>query len=276
MRLQKYIASCGAASRRKAEDMIKQGRVSVNGERASLGMEIDEKKDQVELDGKVLKPETIRYIVLNKPAGYVCTSKDRHAEKTVHDLIDSDERLYTVGRLDKDTEGLILLTNDGEFTNRLTHPSHEIEKTYEALVQGNPTRGELIRLREGVRIEEDDGERKVKTAPAKVRVIARYEKECLLEITIHEGRKRQVRKMLRAVGHPVKKLKRVKEGFLTLGDLKPGEYRNLSKAEVKKLLDFAEKKKKKPEQEENGRRPGKKVSRSEKMNQRRRPSRKRR
>ncbi|MGI6108268.1 MAG: pseudouridine synthase [Eubacteriaceae bacterium] len=236
MRLQKYIAHCGVTSRRKAETMILDGRVRVNGETVNrLGTEI-KPGDVVEVDGSRIEPEEKRYVLLNKPAGYVCTSEDAHAEKTVHDLIDGQERLYTAGRLDKDTEGLILLTNDGELTNKLTHPSHTIDKTYEAMVQGVPAEEELKKLRTGVMIlEDDENSRTVRTAPAAVRIMADLGNAALLEITIHEGRKRQVRKMCAAIGHPVKKLRRVREGCLDLKGLKPGDYRELTREEVSAL-----------------------------------------
>lgn len=238
MRLQKYIAACGAASRRKAEKMIEEGRVRVNGEPAGIGQQIDPATDEITVDGVRLEPEKKRYLLLYKPEGYVCTSEDSHADRTVHDLIESEERLYTVGRLDKDTQGLILLTNDGALTHALTHPSHQVDKTYEALVQGIPTREEILRMAGGVLIEEDDGT-KVKTAPARVQILARMDHRALLEITIHEGRKRQVRKMCQAIGHPVRRLKRVREGDLNLDGLKPGQYRDLREREVRSLYRAA-------------------------------------
>ena len=238
MRLQKYIAHCGVASRRKAEALITSGQVRVNGiVQDRLGTEIEPGRDIVEVNGIPVEPERKRYVLLNKPAGYVCTSEDAHARKTVHELVSGSERLYTAGRLDKDTEGLILLTNDGELTNMLTHPSHRIDKTYEALVSGLPTDAELERLRKGVMIRADDeNSEKVLTAPAEVKVTGRFENAALIELTIHEGRKRQVRKMCAAVGHPVRKLRRIREGVLTLEGLSAGQYRELTEKEIEALL----------------------------------------
>lgn len=232
MRLQKFIALCGIASRRAAEDMIINGRVSVNGTIIrELGTKVNPDSDIVSVDGKTITaPEPKVYLMLNKPKGYVTTAKDNFDRKTVLELIPPKlGRLYPVGRLDYDTEGLLLLTNDGDLTYRLTHPSHEIAKTYLAVVAGIPTEDALSALRKGVII---DGR---KTHPAQVILKKKNEKNALLQITIHEGRNRQVRKMCEAVGHSVIKLRRVAEGPLRLGDLPIGSFRHLTEAEITSL-----------------------------------------
>jgi len=229
IRLQKYMAQCGIASRRHSEELILAGRVKVNGKTVTqMGFQVSE-QDRVEVDGKVIKKEEkLVYIMLNKPAGYVSTVSDPEGRKTVLDLIEGvNERIYPVGRLDYDTTGLLILTNDGDFAFENTHPGHEIEKTYIAEVSGIPSDKALETLRKGIVL---DGR---KTAPAKVEVIDIKSKSAVLKIIIHEGRNRQVRRMCEAVGHPVIKLKRTAVGKLTLGDLKPGEWRYLSSKEVK-------------------------------------------
>ncbi len=235
MRLQKYIAKCGVTSRRKAEELILATRVRVNGKLIEeLGSKVDPNRDIVEVDGRIISLEKEKtYLALNKPVGYVTTLKDEHNRKTVVDLIKGvDTRVYPVGRLDIDTEGLLILTNDGDLTYKLTHPSFEVEKTYLALVAGRPLEEELSRFRKGLMV---DG---IRTAPAKVRVIQTYEKTSLLEIKIHEGRNRQVRKMCSAINHPVEKLKRISFGSLGLEGIKLGEFRELSKDEVKELMEL--------------------------------------
>ena len=232
MRLQKFIALCGIASRRAAEDMIINGRISVNGAIIrELGSKVNPDTDIVSIDGKTITaPEPKVYLILNKPKGYVTTLKDNFNRHTVLELIPPDlGRLYPVGRLDYDTEGLLLMTNDGDLTYRLTHPSHEISKTYLAVVSGIPSEDALSALRRGVVI---DGR---KTHPAQVILKKKNEKNALLQITIHEGRNRQVRKMCEAVGHAVLKLRRVAEGPLRLGDLPIGSFRHLTEAEVANL-----------------------------------------
>ncbi len=232
MRLQKYLALCGVASRRTAENMITEGRVSVNGSViTTLGVKIIPGKDVVVVDKKIVHiVENKVYIMLNKPKGYVTTVKDNFDRKTVLDLIPASlGRVYPVGRLDYDTEGLLLLTNDGDFTYRLTHPSQEISKTYLAVVQGVPNAEALSALRKGVVI---DGR---KTDPAQVILKKKNEISALLQITIHEGRNRQVRKMCEAVGHQVVKLRRIAEGPLRLGDLPLGSFRHLTEAEIASL-----------------------------------------
>ncbi|NLC76576.1 MAG: rRNA pseudouridine synthase [Clostridia bacterium] len=234
-RLQKYLARCGLASRRKAENLIQTGRVQVNQKTVTvLGTTVEPGRDEVRVDGKIVVPEDKPvYLLLNKPKGYVTTVKDERGRPTVLELVNNiPERIYPVGRLDLDTEGLLLLTNDGLLAHRLTHPKHEIPKTYHALIQGYPSRATLNRLRQGIIL---DGK---KTAPAQVRVIKNLSLDTLVEVVIHEGRNRQVRRMFAQVGHPVIGLKRVRLAFLTLGKLKVGEYRHLTKKEVERLYNL--------------------------------------
>lgn len=232
MRLQKYLAMCGAASRRKSEEIIKQGRVSVNGEViTNMGFIVDIGA-RVEVDGKVQAlEETKRYIAVNKPEGYITTTNDQFARKTVMDLVtDIKERIYPVGRLDYNTSGLLLMTNDGDFANAVTHPSNEKEKTYIAKVSGIPSDNEILSLKTGVEVDD------YITSPAKVILLEKDEKSSVVEITIHEGRNRQVRKMCDAIGHPVISLKRVSIGTISLTGLPKGSWRELSKDEVNSLV----------------------------------------
>jgi 23S rRNA pseudouridine2605 synthase len=225
VRLAKYLAHAGVASRRASEDLIRAGRVTVGSETVvDPATDVDHDSD-VRVDGEPAAKEKRVVYMLNKPKGVVSTASDTHGRPTVVSLIGSSKRLYPVGRLDTDTTGLILLTNDGELANRLTHPRYEVPKTYRAALAGRPTEGELKRLRAG--IELDDG----LTHPAKVRRVGDRE----LELTIHEGRKRQVRRMLETVGHPVQTLERIAFGPLTLKGLKPGDHRRLTPAEVERL-----------------------------------------
>jgi 23S rRNA pseudouridine2605 synthase len=228
-RLQKVLAQRGYGSRRSCEELISAGRVRVNGEVAVLGDRIDPEVDLVEVDGR---PAPVRaglvYYLLNKPAGVVSTAKDTHGRPTVVDLVPDEPRVYPVGRLDAETEGLLLLTNDGELTNRLTHPRYGVEKEYLATVEPAPvSQGSLRRLRDGVEL--DDG----MTAPARVS----QPDPGLLRLTIHEGRNRQVRRMCEAVGHRVTRLVRVRIGPLSDRRLQPGEWRPLDPAEVRQLID---------------------------------------
>ena len=229
MRLQKYIALCGVASRRSAEDLILAGKVSVNGAVVTeLGTKIDPEKDRVSVGGKMLRTQEKKiYIMLYKPKGYVTTAKDNFDRDIVTDLIPKSlGRLYPVGRLDYDSEGLLLLTNDGDFTYRLTHPSHEIAKSYLVRIAGEISEDAIEKLRKGVVI---DGRM---TLPAKVAIRKCEEGKTTLLITITEGRNRQVRKMCAAVGHEVLRLCRVAEGSVKLSGLKPGEWRHLTKEEI--------------------------------------------
>lgn len=230
-RLQKVIASSGYCSRRKAEELIKKGVVFVNGVRVTeLGTKV-ETNDEIVVNGHSLTMENKEYYLLYKPSGVITTSSDDKNRKTVVDLINTDKRIYPVGRLDYDTTGVLLLTNDGDFANILMHPSNQIEKVYLVKTPGILTKEELHALRSGVII---DG---FKTSPAKVR-IKQYNKSSnlsLVEITIHEGKNHQVKKMFEAVNHEVVKLKRERIGFFDLSGLKIGEYRRLTIKEVKKV-----------------------------------------
>jgi 23S rRNA pseudouridine2605 synthase len=235
MRLSRFLAVAGAASRRKAEDIIRAGRVRVNQALVKdPAFNVEAEHDRVELDGRVLQLEEPVYILLYKPAGYLSTVTDTHGRPTVLDLLPAvRQRLYPVGRLDLDTEGLLLLSNDGDFTYLITHPRHEIEKVYQAEVKGEVTRRVVRQLRDGVMV---DGR---PTSPARVKVLKRSRGRTRLEIRIHEGRKRQVKKMCASVGHPVLSLKRTALGVLTLQGLKPGDYRHLTRQEVDQLRSLA-------------------------------------
>lgn len=229
-RLQKYIAKCGAASRRKAEELIFDGRVKVNGSVVNNVVIVDDEVDVVELDGKVIKPEeNMVYIMVNKPTEIITSAKDQFDRKTVLDIVNVKERVYPVGRLDYDTSGLLILTNDGDVTNRMTHPSHEVNKVYAAEIIGVPTKEEMDSFEKGLKIED------YITSPARIRIIESKRDMALIEVTIHEGKNRQVRKMCEAIGHPVINLKRIAFGKLKLGKLKPGEWRNLSESEIEYL-----------------------------------------
>jgi 23S rRNA pseudouridine2605 synthase len=232
MRLAKYLATAGVASRRACEPIIRAGRVTVDGRTvADPALDVTD-QNTVTLDGKAVSPAAPDRVVyaLNKPAGVVSTARDPQGRPTVVTMVPQTERLYPVGRLDIDTTGLILLTNQGELAHRLTHPSFEVEKTYRAIVGGGPIHeSELRRLRDGVELEEG------RTSPATVRRIAAD----TLEITLHEGRKRQVKRMCKAVGHPVKRLERVGFGPLVLGDLPRGRWRRLGDAEIEALMAAA-------------------------------------
>jgi 23S rRNA pseudouridine2605 synthase len=229
-RLQKVLARAGLGSRRVCDDLIADGRVSVNGEVAILGRRVDAEQDQIELDGvPVVTQAGLVYYLLNKPARVVTTAHDPEGRPTVIELVPKDPRVFPVGRLDWETEGLLVLTNDGALTQRLTHPSHGVEKEYLVEVEGVPSRGALRRLREGVDLE--DGP----SAPAEVRLVQSREDNAAIEIVIHEGRNRQVRRMLEAVGHPVRRLVRTRIGQLADRELAPGEWRDLRTDEVRGL-----------------------------------------
>ena len=226
-RLQKILSAAGIASRRKSEELIAQGRVMVNGVQAKVGDSADVGVDVVTVDGKPIAAQRKRYLVLNKPQGTVTTLDDPQGRPKVSDLINVPERLFPVGRLDYDTEGLLLLTNDGDFTQRIPHPSYEIEKVYVARVATPIGLRALDLLRTGVQLE--DGI----SAPAKVQIV--YRDNRTVELTIHEGRNRMIRRMLAAVGSPVTGLIRTRIGSLNLGDLKTGAWRELSPDEVSGL-----------------------------------------
>lgn len=237
VRLQKFMAEQGVASRRKSEDLIRAGKVKVNGHIAEIGMKINPRKDLVTVGKQKLTNEKNRkmvYIMLNKPRGYVTTVSDELGRKTVMDLLpDFGCRIYPVGRLDKDSEGLLLLTNDGSFTNCMTHPSHEYAKVYRVTVRPAVNDEILFNLRNGIEI---DGR---KTAPCEVTVLTEEENRVVLEFILHEGRNRQIRKMCESQGLEVARLKRISIGPIKLGMLKQGDYKELSEQDVKKLLRSA-------------------------------------
>jgi pseudouridine synthase len=240
-RLARFLAHAGVASRRRAEELIAAGRVQVNGSAITTqGVRIDPACDQVCVDGKpVYAPVRHVYLLLNKPIGYVCTVHDPQGRPTVLDLLPPDIRqlrVYPVGRLDIDTSGLLLLTNDGDFALHLSHPRYAKEKHYEALVQGCPSAEALAVLRTGVVITEDNGQ-PYRTSPARLRLLRQADKNSWLALTIHEGRKRQVRRMFATVGHPVLQLIRVRVGSLTLKGVPMGKWRYLTEAEVTILLE---------------------------------------
>lgn len=233
MRLQKFLAMCGVASRRKAEEIIASGRVTVNGTTITeMGFSVDETKDTVTFDGKKLKPEeNKRYIVLNKPKGYITSMSDQFDRPDITALIsDIKERVYPIGRLDYDTEGLLLLTNDGEFANAVAHPKKNIDKVYIAKIKGLFTEEIADKLRSGVTI---DGKM---TSPAKVTILKSEGNHSEVRVTIHEGRNRQVRKMFEAVSCRVLDLRRTAIGGFMLGNLQKGTWRDFTEAE-KKLID---------------------------------------
>ena len=226
IRLQKVLAGAGIGSRRVCEDLIDEGRISVNGVVAHLGQRVDPETDVIEVDGSQIgvKAGLVHYL-LNKPAGVVTTAKDTHGRPTVVELVPGEPRVFPVGRLDVDTEGLLLLTNDGDLAHRLTHPSYGVDKEYLAEVEGTPSRQALRLLRQGVEL--DDG----LTAPASVSLLAPR----MVRLVIHEGRNRQVRRMCEAVGHPVIRLVRTRIGSLSDTQLAPGAWRPLTRDEVRSL-----------------------------------------
>lgn len=238
-RLARFLAHAGVASRRHAENLIASGRVQVNGAIIrEQGSKIDPAHDVVQVDGRTVQATTRQiYIALHKPVGYLSTVSDPQGRPTVLDLLPPDlrrQRVYPVGRLDNDTSGLLLLTNDGDFALHLTHPRYALEKHYEALVEGQPSGGALSGLRRGVFITEDNG-RRYKTAPARIDGLRHEGINTRLTLTIHEGRKRQVRRMLATVGLPILSLKRVGIGILTLDSLPVGKWRHLTEEEVAAL-----------------------------------------
>ena len=233
-RLQKYLAQCGVASRRKCEELILQGRVQVNGVTVTeLGTKINPEKDKIKFDGKDIKQaKKLVYILLNKPIGYVTTADDQFGRDTVLDLVKVKERIVPVGRLDMYTSGALILTNDGDFVYQVTHPKHEIEKTYTVTIKGIVQNSEVEQLRNGIKIDD------YITKPARVKILKTDTEKDIsrLEITIHEGKNRQVRKMCEAVGRKVLALHRSKIGNIGVKDLKIGTWRYLKKHEIEKLL----------------------------------------
>ena len=233
-RLQKYLANCGIASRRKCEEYILQGKVKVNGETVTeLGKKVNPEKDIIEFENKPVRENTKKiYILLNKPIGYVTTSDDQFGRDTVLDLVKVRERIVPVGRLDMYTSGALILTNDGDFVYKVTHPKHEIEKTYTVTVKGIVQNSEVEQLRQGVQIED------YTTKPAKVKILKTDTEKDIsrLEITIHEGKNRQVRRMCEAVGRKVLALHRSKIGNIGVKDLELGKWRYLNSREVEQLI----------------------------------------
>jgi 23S rRNA pseudouridine2605 synthase len=235
VRLQKILSASGIASRRASEQMILEGRVMVNGKTVlELGTKADPEKDSIKVDGRKIKTDVIqqRYIVLYKPKGYVTTRRDPEGRRTVMDLIGEGAYIYPVGRLDYDSEGLLLMVTDGELAARLMHPRHEVDKVYEVIVAGTPDARDIEKLRKGVHIEGG------RTSPAEVHVentVRGPRPTTMLTITIKEGRNRQIRKMCSAVGLPVRDLRRVRMGPIGLGRLKPGQWRDLTPEEVRRL-----------------------------------------
>lgn len=229
-RLQKVLARAGLGSRRVCDDLIAAGRVTVDGEVAALGRRVDPDQDRIELDGvPVVTQAGLVYYLLNKPSHTITTASDPEGRPTVLELVPNEPRVFPVGRLDWATEGLLVLTNDGELTQQLTHPSHGVEKEYLVEVDGVPTRGALRTLREGVEL--DDG----RSAPASVRLLQSRGDHAAIEIVIHEGRNRQVRRMCDAIGHPVRRLVRTRIGGLADRELAPGTWRELRPDEVRAL-----------------------------------------
>lgn len=231
MRLQKFIALAGIASRRKAEEFIENGRVKVNGETVrEMGIKVDPETDRVLVDDKEIFLETEKiYILLNKPVGYVTTLSDEFDRPKVIDLIDIKERVYPVGRLDYNSSGLLILTNDGELTHKITHPSSHVYKTYVVKIKGNITKKQINTFKTGVDIGG------YTTAPADIEVLKQYKDNSLVKVTIHEGKNRQIRRMMDALDHPVITLKRVSIGEINIDDLPKGKWRHLTKEEIQYL-----------------------------------------
>lgn len=231
MRLQKFLADCGVASRRKSEELIKSGRVKVNDKTVTkMGFKVDPDTDSVYVDDKNIVLERHKvYILLNKPKGYVTTVREQFNRKKVIDLINVPYRIFPVGRLDYNTSGLLILTNDGELTYKLTHPKFEVPKVYVAKIKGIPNNDKLNSFESGLKIEN------YVTAPAKIRVLKKPGKDCFVEITIKEGKNHQVRKMCDAIGHPVLDLERIKMGKINIGNLEVGNWRYLTEREIEYL-----------------------------------------
>ena len=232
VRLQKFLAESGVASRRKSEELIEQGKVKVNGRLAMIGDKINPKKDTVTVSGKkIIKTKNFTYVLLHKPRGFITTMSDERDRKCVAELIkDVPGRVYPVGRLDKDSEGMLLFTNDGEFANAMTHPTKHVPKTYRVTVRPGIDDEQITALTTGVIIDDR------KTAPASVRVVTKEEGRVVLEIILYEGRNRQIRKMCESVGLEVARLKRTAIGSIKLGMLKQGDWRELHEDEVRKLM----------------------------------------
>lgn len=230
-RLQKYMAGCGLASRRKCEEIIAEGRVKVNGVvNREMGYKIDPLIDKVMVDNKLINTEGKKvYIILNKPVGIVSTVKDEKDRQTIMDLVKVQERVYPIGRLDYDSSGLIIMTNDGEIYNKIIHPRVEINKVYMAILDGTPNTEEIYRFSNGIKIDD------YITSNAEIEVVKKYQWSSEVKITIHEGKNRQIRKMCEVIGHEVKELERVSVGDIKLGDLPVGKWRYLSEEELNYL-----------------------------------------
>jgi len=233
-RLQKILAKCGIASRRKAEELIREGLVTVNGKVATLGMKADLERDHIKVRGKLInKVEPKTYIVFNKPRKCLTAMSDPHGRPTVKDFLKQVKvRVFPVGRLDFDSEGLLILTNDGEIANILIHPRYKVPKTYHVKIDGFLSEKDIKKLEKGVMLEEG------LTAPAIVKEVKKAKANSWIEITVHEGRKRQIRRMLERIGHPVIRLIRVRIDGIGLGDLAPGEYRYMTPAEIERLKEW--------------------------------------
>lgn len=232
MRLNKFLSNSGVASRRKCDEIISAGKVAVNGKIVTeMGVDVNPKKDKITVDGKAVKlPSSFVYIKLNKPKGYACTASDEKGRKTIYDLIECEERLFSIGRLDYDTEGLIILTNDGDFANKVAHPRYEMEKEYRVTAEGEIKESELAVMRKGVVV---DGER---MPSARVEWLGFENGFTTLSVIINEGQNRQVRRMFEAIGHAIKLLKRVRIGNVKLGGLSRGKYKDLTEDELNCLV----------------------------------------
>jgi 23S rRNA pseudouridine2605 synthase len=235
LRLQKFLAQAGVASRRAAEELIRQGRVEVNGQRAELGSSVDPSRDKIRLDGKTvfLQKEKI-HLAFYKPRLCITSASDPQGRKTVFDFLpDFKTRIFPVGRLDYDAEGLLLLSNDGELANRLLHPRYGISKVYEVKIKGHPDQKAIEQLRSGVVLEEG------RTAPAKVDILRELPQDCWIKITLHQGWNRQIKRMGESVGHPVLRIRRIAYGPVRVGKLRPGEYRPLEPHEIRHIREEA-------------------------------------
>jgi 23S rRNA pseudouridine2605 synthase len=231
-RLQRVLAARGVGSRRKAEDLIRSGRVRVDGEVVSeLGVRVDPRAARIEVDGRPLRPQRLRYLLMNKPSGYITTASDERGRRTVLDLVDEPERVYPVGRLDRDTDGLLLLTNDGDVANRVMHPRYQLTKEYNVLTTGRPSDKVLERVRRGITV---DGKRVV---PEEFRILRETHNGVILTMTIHEGMNRVVRRMMEEAGIPIGRLRRVRIGPLSLAGIPVGAYRDLTPGEIGSLLE---------------------------------------